>query len=168
MRNCVIFSKRWQGKHRNKLRKSSLRKISAVDMKRVLFQSECEECSLDKKLIVTQTSGEVWFQGNEGKGTMHNIKEKVTTHECSRFSKSTCSRYIVCTSQRRFLKIVTLKVDPVILTDFQSNNLSSQLVRLSLGSLGSSLSVSHVYLNVLAKEVGIETQPVSGNVEATL
>lgn len=47
-------------------------------MKRVLFQSECEECSLNKKLIVTEMSGEAWFQGNEGNGTMHNIREKIT------------------------------------------------------------------------------------------
>lgn len=76
---------------------------------------------------------------------------------------------------------------PVILTDFQTNNLPNQSVRLSdppvrLGECLQGLtrfkllsqfefiklSVIHSYLDVLAEEVGIETQPVSGNVEPAL
>lgn len=71
------LSKWWQGRHCNTLRKTPWESQS-VDIKCVQFQSEFEECSLNKQLIVTQISAEVWFQENEVKGTMHSIKEKIT------------------------------------------------------------------------------------------
>lgn len=55
------------------MRKSPCRE-SAGNTKRLLFESECEECSLNKWLTVTETSGEESFQGNEGKGRTHSIK----------------------------------------------------------------------------------------------
>lgn len=42
----------------------------------MLFESECEECSLNKWLTITKISEEVRFQGNEGKGRMQHIKDK--------------------------------------------------------------------------------------------
>lgn len=45
-------------------------------MKQVLFESECEECSLNKWRTITKFSEEVWFQGNEGKGRTYQIKDK--------------------------------------------------------------------------------------------
>lgn len=51
----------------------------------------------------------------------------------------------------------------------QESRGSSFLVRLSLFSrLSVRHSVRRSYLDVLAKEVGIKTQPVSGNVEPAL
>ena len=71
---------------------------------------------------------------------------------------------------------MTLKVNPVTMTDCQVHG-SNQLKNLELGVSQFKfvsqfqfikLSVSQSHLDVLAEEVGIETQPVSGNVEPAL